>query len=245
MPSKRKLREIFLEPDARVAFAKDKFKAISRRYDFLIKVLSLGLDDKWRSMTISQAALPPGGQGLDVATGTGDLALRMAQAGAKAVGIDFCFDMLLVAKEKTKEQPSRPSFCLQRAEEMAFRDNTFDACTMGVALRHMRDPKGVFAEMSRVMKPGGRMVIADYSVPRGGFSGRLCRIYFFHLVPLLGGLLTFNREIYTLLKYLPCSIANFLPAERIVEAMQEVGLRELKVLKLGKGAICIYSGVKP
>lgn len=233
-----------MDSNSRVAFAREKFRAISRRYDFLIKLLSLGLDEKWRSLTIAKAGLHPGDLVLDVATGTGDLAFRMAQAGARAVGIDFCLDMLLVAKEKARGQPFRPSFCLQRAEELAFRDNSFDACTMGVALRHMKDPKEVFREMARVAKPGGRIVITDYSVPQRGLLGSVCRIYFFRLMPLLGWLLTFNRDIYVLLKYLPCSITNFLPPERIVEGMQGAGLKEVEVIKLGKGAVFIYRGLK-
>ncbi len=241
---KGRLAEIFQDPDSRVAFAKEKFRAISGRYDLLIKLLSLGLDGRWRGLTISKAALPPGGRGLDVATGTGDLALRMARAGVRAVGVDLSLDMLLVARKRGAGGPNGPSLCLQRAEALAFGDNIFDACTMGVALRHMRDLRGALNEMARVVRPGGRVVIADYSVPRGGLSGRLYRLYFFHLMPVLGWLLTFDRNIYSLLKYLPISIVKFLPPEAISGVMREVGLVNVDANPLARGAVWIYAGVK-
>lgn len=117
MPSRRRLREIFLNPGSRDAFAREKFPAISRHYDFLIRLLSLGMDERWRSLVISKARPPLGGRGLDVATGTGDLAIRMARSGARAVGIDLCPEMLKLALRKSRGQPSRPNLSRQRAEE--------------------------------------------------------------------------------------------------------------------------------
>lgn len=115
---------------------------------------------------------------------------------------------------------------------------------MGVALRHKKDVKEVLKENVRVVKPGGAVIIADYSIPTGGMAGLVYRFYFFRIMPLLGWLLSFKRDIYALLKYLPCSIQNFHPPERIAEAMQEAGLNEVEVVKLGQGAICIYTGLK-
>ena len=228
----RNLKEIFQDPERRAQFAREKFRAIARRYDLLIRLLSLGLDGRWRALVRAKASSGREGRILDVATGTGRLARPLP---GKVVGIDFCLEMLLVAKDK-----GGPYLSLQRAEELAFKDNIFDACTMGVALRHMGDVRRAIREMVRVTRPGGRVVIADYSLPRG----HLLKFYFFHLMPLLGLILTFNKEIYLLLKYLPHSVASFYPPQAIARMMEEAGLYDVEVLPLGQGIVSIWAGVK-
>ncbi len=232
------------------------FDRIARRYDLLNRVLSLGLDQRWRRRTADALELRPGHRVLDLATGTGDLALAILRhcPGASVVGLDPSAAMLARAREKLgrprarnggqdpaagpSEEPARPDLGVGVAEELPFAGGAFDAVTIAFGLRNVPDRERALREMARVTRPGGRIAILELGEPRGPVLGRLARLHIHVLVPRLGALLSGAREY----RYLEKSIAAFPPPDEVLEMMRRSGIEPLAALPLTFGVCHLFVG---
>ena len=225
------------------------FDGIVPRYDLLNRLMTGGRDVAWRKLAVREAARdrnPATGTVLDIATGTGDLALELERAGfGSVVGLDFSAAMLQEAERKALQQPGEPSLVTWvegDAMALPFAAETFDAVTVGFGLRNMPDYLGALREVVRVLKPGGVFVCLETSP----LPSPVLRSVFEHAMhtglPLLGGLLSGDRDAYA---YLPQSSAVFPDADMLGRLMQVAGLRQVRYLRRGLGAVAIHVGRKP
>ncbi len=218
------------------------FDRIARRYDLLNRILSLGVDQGWRRRAVRAMALSPGSRALDVATGTADLALRIARASpdVRVAGVDPSDGMLAVGRDKVKRAglEGRVRLEVGDAQALPFEDDAFDAVSIAFGIRNVPDRRRALAEMARVTRPGGRVVVLELSEPRGGLLGPLARFHIRTLVPRIGALLSGAREY----RYLQESIAAFPPPDEFARLMEDAGLRVLEVRPLTFGVSCLYVG---
>ncbi len=226
-------------PEEKPRYVRAMFARISRRYDLMNRIMTLGRDQRWRRLVVEMCALPPGGRLLDVATGTGDIAYmaRRLRPDVDVVGVDFTLEMMLVGREKAPHEPVR--FVQGDALALPFADNTFDAACSGFMMRNVVDIAQAFAEQRRVVRPGGRVVCLEITHPRFGPWRRLFHLYFFHIVPLIGGLVSGVREAYT---YLPHSTLPFPDADGLADIMRRVGLRHVRYRRLMLDTVAIHVG---
>ena len=225
------------------------FDGIVPSYDLLNRLMTGGRDVAWRKLAVREAARhhdPASSTVLDIATGTGALALELERAGfASVVGLDFSGPMLQEADRKGRLRPGRPSLITWvQGDGMAlpFAANTFDVVTVGFGLRNMPDYLGALREVVRVLKPGGTFVCLETSplpfpVLQAAFEGAMRTG-----LPILGGVLSGDREAYA---YLPKSSALFPDADTLGRLMQVAGLRNVRYLRRGLGAVAIHVGRKP
>jgi len=220
------------------------FARIARCYDFMNRLMTLGRDQAWRRYAARQAALPHGGLALDVATGTADLALALARHSphGHVVGVDFP-EMIGMGRVKVAAAGENPRirFVIGDALQLPFTDGCFDAVTSGFALRNVADIPQAFAEMSRVVKAGGRVVCLEIARPTLHIFRQLFHIYFYRLVPLLGRTIAGQEEAY---HYLPRSLTHFLSPEELKAVMERVGLSKVWHRRLMLGTAAVHVGVK-
>ena len=220
------------------------FAGIAPSYDKINRILSLGQDQNWRKDALAHAQVPPGGRLLDIATGTGDVALLAADrfSDAQVVGADLTLAMLDVAREKAqKKAAQRVHWLNSDGLALAFPSNTFDAVISVFMLRNVPDVAQAFAEQVRVVRPGGRVVCMEMAWPQRFPMTWLFRMYFFGVAPLLGQLIAKDCAAYT---YLPQSVKRFPAPSVTAKVMEGAGLREvlweLKML----GTVAIFVGTK-
>jgi demethylmenaquinone methyltransferase/2-methoxy-6-polyprenyl-1,4-benzoquinol methylase len=219
------------------------FDAIAPRYDLLNRILSLGVDQRWRRRLVRLLDLRPGAMVLDHATGTADLALRIARSGddIHVVGVDPSTEMLRIARQKVERAGLSQRVVLQKgdAEDLSGLDSDrFDAVSMAFGIRNVVDRGRALREFARVTRPGGRIAILELSEPRRGVLGPLARFHVHQVVPRLGALLSGSREY----RYLQRSIAAFPPPEEFAALMGESGIRVQEVLELTFGVCHLYVG---
>lgn len=218
------------------------FDAIADRYDLLNRIISLGVDQRWRRLTVSKLELGARPKVLDLATGTADLAIRIAQthADAQVVGLDPSVNMLAIGRDKARADAvdGRVKLVEGDAQALPFDDDRFDGVTIAFGIRNVPDRARALAEMARVTRPGGRVAILELSEPRSGLLGPLARFHVHHVVPTLGGLLSGKKEY----RYLQQSIAAFPPPETFAELMRSAGLDVLEVIPLTFGVCTLYVG---
>lgn len=220
------------------------FDRIARRYDLLNRIMSLGIDRRWRRRTVAALKLRPGDRVLDLATGTGDLALDLLRRHPRTtcVGLDPSPGMLEIGRDKAARRgmADRLHFDVGVAETLPYPEASFDAICMAFGIRNCSDRAAALREMARVLRPGGRVAILELSEPRGGVIGPLARLHVHHVVPRLGALLSGAREY----RYLQESIAAFPPAEEFGRLMEECGLAVRDIARLTFGTAHIYVGEK-
>ena len=219
---------------------KEMFAGIAGKYDLLNHVLSLNIDRTWRRKVRRQLAdilSRPDAVVLDVACGTGDLSIEL-QTGSKAkvIGTDFCRPMLAIAAQK-----SSIDFVESDAMTLSFADNTFDAATIAFGLRNLPNYEDGLRELSRVLKPGGRLVILECSHPRLPVFRELYDFYFNRVLPKIGGLVSGSGAAYA---YLPNSVAKFPDQKTLASMMERVGFTGIKFQNLTGGIAALHSGVK-
>ncbi len=219
------------------------FDAIARRYDLLNRVLSFGSDQRWRRRTVRALELRPGAEVLDVATGTADLAIACARAGARVTGVDPSAGMLEVGERKVADAGLGGAVTLVRgdAQALAFPDARFDAACMAFGIRNVADRPRALGELARVVRPGGRIAILELGEPRGGLMSLLARVHIHVFVPIIGSLLSSGREY----RYLQASIAAFPPSEKFVEMVRAAGFADVAAEPLTFGVSTLFSARRP
>jgi demethylmenaquinone methyltransferase / 2-methoxy-6-polyprenyl-1,4-benzoquinol methylase len=221
------------------------FDAIAGRYDLLNRVMSLGVDRGWRRRTVEALALGgrEGVRVLDLATGTGDLALEVLSRhdAAEVVGLDPSREMMRVAERKAGEHgvAARLRLVEGDAERLPFPDASFDAICMAFGIRNVPDRPRALREMARVARPGAKVAILELSEPRSGALAGLARVHIRHVVPRLGALLSGASEY----RYLQRSVAAFPPPEEFAQVMRGAGLEVCDVRPLTFGVCCLYVAV--
>ena len=230
-----------LKGQARAAYVQQMFGRIAPRYDLMNRLMTGGRDVAWRRIVVREAKLPHGGHLLDIATGTGDIALEaLRQDGSlHVVGADFTLEMMLRGRDKPGAERIR--WLGADALALPFPNDTFDAVTSGFMLRNVIDVPGALVEQWRVVRPGGRMVCLEISRPPRNLLLPFYRFYFHRIVPLLGQLVSGDRSAYT---YLPRSADEFLSPDELADLMRRAGWREVRYRRLMWGTVAIHSGVK-
>ena len=217
------------------------FDRIARRYDLLNRMMSFGVDKRWRKRTVAALALPAtASRVLDVATGTGDLAIDIARRHpqAEVIGVDPSANMIAVGDGKVARFGGRVALTLGDAQALAFADGTFDAVTIAFGIRNVPDRALGLREMARVCRPGGRVAILELGEPRRGVMAPLARFHIRQVVPRVGALLSGSREY----RYLQTSIAAFPPPDEFAAMMTAAGLTVLEVVPLTFGVCNLYVG---
>jgi len=208
------------------------FDRIAPVYDLMNRVMTMGLDQRWRRKTV-KAVVEPGDRVLDAACGTGDLAVFAAKAGGNVTGLDFSEAMLERARRKA------PELDWIRGDLLAlpFEDESFDSATVGFGVRNVADLPGALEELRRVLKPGGRLGILEITRPRGPLRF-FYSLWFDRIVPLLGKVLP-GGEAYT---YLPASVRRFPGPDDL--AAQMAGFRDVEYRLFAGGIVALHTGVR-
>ena len=244
------MSNVFYAPgDQRAARVNDLFAANARRYDLLNDRQSFGLHRRWKRRVAELAAVPPGGRALDLCCGTGDIAFALARRGAVVTGLDFSQAMLEIAEARQQKNSQSaphsalraPQFVQGDAQQIPFPDATFDAVTVGYGLRNLASWQTGLAEMQRVAKPGGRLVVLDFGKPANALWRK---IYFGHLrcsVPLIGWLFCGNAAAYA---YILESLNQYPAQLGVAEKMRALKLVNVRIINLLGGAMVINYGEK-
>lgn len=216
------------------------FDGIAARYDLVNRVISLGIDQSWRRKTLRALEIGPAHRVLDLATGTADLGIQVAQSepSVTVVGLDPSAKMLEVGQRKVARAglAQRVSLVQGDAQALPFADDSFDSVCIAFGIRNVPDRARALREMSRVTRAGGRIAILELSEPRGGLLGALARFHIHTVVPYVGALLSGVKEY----QYLQRSIAAFPPASEFAELMRSSNLSVLGVHALTFGVCHLY-----
>jgi len=220
------------------------FNDISGKYDFLNHFLSLGVDFSWRRKFVNQLSFYKPYRVLDVATGTGDLALLICTLEPEHVtGIDIAGNMLAIAKKKAAQNQLQDKLTFQEgdAEDLPFPDEVFDAVTVAFGVRNFNDLVTGLMEMKRVLKTGGVMMILEFSHPASFPWKQLYGFYSKSMIPFIGKMVSRNNQAYT---YLPESISAFPSGLDFLDILEKVGLKNVSLRALTFGVATIYKGEK-
>jgi len=219
------------------------FDNISPKYDLLNRLFSLGIDQAWRRKVVRLVGREKVDRLLDVATGTGDLAIMASKKATRVTGIDISEGMLDHGRVKVKQRGLQDRIELIKADsaELPFAEGTFDVVTVAFGVRNFEQLEKGIAEMRRVLKPGGRMFILEFSKPQRTPFRQLFRFYFHRVMPFIGRLVSKDDAAYT---YLPKSVDAFPEGKEFVRLMERTGLREAKSDPLTGGVATLYTARK-
>lgn len=226
-------------------FVHGLFSQIAPTYDLLNRTLSMGQDQHWRRVAAREANLKPGGKALDVATGTGDLArelLRHTGVQGLVVGTDFCLPMLELGRKRNQELRAPVPMIEGDAMDLPFADSAFDASTIAFGTRNVMDLKRCFVEMTRVVRPGGRVVCLELARPIWPPFRALYFVYFNKMLPTMARMVHPRKRNYA---YLPASLAAFVDRDGLSDIMRSAGLTDIRIVNLTGGIVAIHVGTKP
>ena len=225
---------------------RDNFDAIAPRYDLTNRIISLGIDLHWRRVAIRQLrGLPSDSIVLDLACGTGDMTRELfrQRRAARVIGADLSGSMLRLAIDKLPRRgagsPGRIDLVNAPAEALPFRDGTFDAAVIAFGIRNVPDYRAGLREMRRVLRPGGRACILEFSTPPSRLLWRAYKYYFYNVLPRIGGLLTRRQQAY---RYLTTSVTDFPGPDEFGVAMEEAGFEAVSWLSMTGGIVCVHTG---
>lgn len=210
------------------------FDRIAGVYDAMNSVMTAGMHHRWRRRAVDLAHVGPGSRVLDVASGTGDLAIEAASRGAEVVGSDFSEGMLALARKKA------PGITFKQADALAlpYEDDSFDAATVGFGARNFSDLQQGLNEMARVVRPGGRVVVLEITTPTRPPLSTFFSLWFDRVVPLVGRVAG-DADAYS---YLPSSVKRFPAPEALAATMQRAGMDDLHWILTAGGIIAIHAG---
>jgi demethylmenaquinone methyltransferase/2-methoxy-6-polyprenyl-1,4-benzoquinol methylase len=223
------------------------FDAIAGHYDFLNHLLSAGIDRRWRRRAIRALELTGRQRVLDLCTGTADLALAAidAQPGAaRVVGVDFAGAMLRIGLQKIRARSSPPNVALVRgdAARIPAADQTFDAVTIGFGIRNVEQTAVACGEMFRVLRPGGRLAVLEFGIPRTPGVRTVYLWYFNRVLPLVGRLVSRHNAAYG---YLPASVGAFASPDEFVKILRQRGFVRVQASPLTLGIVYLYTAQRP
>ncbi len=225
-------------------YVREMFAAIAPRYDATNKILTAGVDEAWRKRAIAQLQVDDDATLLDLCCGTGDLVFHLLKEKPRCsvTGADFCRPMLDGARGRAGREDvgRRAEFIEADVMALPFEARTFDGATMGFSMRNVVDIGATLREARRVLKPGARFVNLDVSKAPNPLFRRLFNIYFYRLVPLIGGIVGGSKAAY---RYLPNSLTNYPDADALATRFREAGFRDVTYIRLGGGAVAIHVGV--
>ena len=219
------------------------FDNIAGSYDFLNHTLSLGMDNIWRKIAIKKLSNKPATI-LDIATGTGDFAISASKyTNATITGIDISQGMLDVGVDKIAKKGLTDRIKLQLAdsENLPFQDNSYDAITAGFGVRNFEDLNKGLSEMYRTLKSGGKVAILEPSEPAYFPLKQFYKLYFHHILPFIGGIISKDKNAYT---YLPDSVSAFPSGKDFLTELVKVGFKESKHIPLSFGIVTLYIAIK-
>jgi demethylmenaquinone methyltransferase/2-methoxy-6-polyprenyl-1,4-benzoquinol methylase len=218
-------------PDTQV---RAMFDRIARVYDRMNSVMTAGMHHRWRERAVDLAGIGPGDRALDVATGTGDMAIELARRGAEVTAMDFSEGMLEIAREKA------PGIRFEQGDALAlpYADGEFDAATVGFGARNFADLGRGLAEMARVTRPGGRVVVLEITTPQRPPLSWFFKLWFDRVVPALGRAAG-DPDAYS---YLPSSVRRFPGPEGLASQLAGAGLEDVRWILTAGGIIALHSG---
>jgi demethylmenaquinone methyltransferase/2-methoxy-6-polyprenyl-1,4-benzoquinol methylase len=225
-------------------YVRSLFDKIAYRYDLLNHLLSGGVDLYWRRKAVQALTSARPGRILDVATGTADFALAtMRLRPAEVIGVDISEPMLEVGRKKIAQRNLSEKIRLQNgeAERLEFGDGTFDAAIVAFGARNFEDLDKGLSEMQRVLRPGGTIVVLEFSRPRIFPLKQLYFFYFKHILPTIGRMISKDKEAY---QYLPDTVMRFPEGPAFLERLRTAGLSHVREQRLTFGIATIYTGVK-
>jgi demethylmenaquinone methyltransferase/2-methoxy-6-polyprenyl-1,4-benzoquinol methylase len=224
------------------------FDRIAGRYDLMNRVMTLGIDRRWRSAAVRAAKVDPSTRALDVCCGTGDISFLLAEAGAEHVtGLDFSPNMLVQARRRQggHRDPAaakRIEFVQGDALALPFEDDSFDVVTVSFGVRNVEDLALAFREFARVGRPGARIVCLEITRPKSKLFNFFYDVWFDRVVPLLGAIVSRDKAAYT---YLPESTKSFPRPPELTEIIRAAGIREVRWRRFGGGIVALHSGELP
>ena len=222
------------------------FDRIAWRYDLLNRVISFRLDARWRKKAVSAVVQSGHETILDLGTGTGDLTFTAAKSlrgQGRLIGLDFSFKMIQLARAKQRSEANRSAKFIQASALLPpFRDDSFDGVMTAFVLRNVSDLRLFFVQSFRLLKPGGRLASLDMFPPPRGIFSFIYSLYFYRLMPSIGGFLSKDRHAY---QYLSDSVRQFVPPERISEMLEQCGFENVVLQRFLLGAVCLHSANKP
>ena len=230
------------------------FDSVAGKYDLMNDVMSAGIHRAWKNWYVWQTGVKPGEAVLDLAAGTGDITLRLAKrmrgkgAGAdiegRLVSSDINAAMLKIGEERLRNKGwlKNLEFIIANAEALPFADNSFDLITMAFGLRNVTHQDKALAEMARVLKPGGRVLVLEFSRPKNAVINRFYDWYSFTFLPKMGALIAKDADSY---QYLAESIRMHPPQEELKAMFAAAGLVDCEYQNLSNGIVAIHKGVKP
>lgn len=220
------------------------FDSISKRYDFLNHFLSLGIDKGWRKKAVNELKTLKPNHILDMATGTGDLALACLKLNPqKITGIDLSEGMLSVGRKKIADLKKSGVIEMLKgdSEKILFQDNTFDACTVGFGVRNFENLEQGLAEIYRVLKPNAKLVVLEFSKPKKFPVKNLYNFYFNTILPFWGRYISKSNSAYS---YLPESVKHFPDGDNFLNKLNTIGFKHTTQQPLSFGICSIYTGIK-
>jgi demethylmenaquinone methyltransferase/2-methoxy-6-polyprenyl-1,4-benzoquinol methylase len=225
---------------------RDIFSSVADKYDLMNDLMSFGTHRLWKKFVIEKTRLRPGESAIDVAGGTGDLAMLMAREvgeDGRVVVYDINMEMISIGRDKCIDRGfvKNIEFVQGDAEAIGFDDNTFHCATIGFGIRNVTHLETALGELMRVVKPGSRVICLEFSHPTSRIFGKLYDIYSFKVIPEIGNLVTGNREAYT---YLPESIRKFPSQEEFKKMMEDIGLFKVRYYNLFNGIAAVHVGIK-
>jgi demethylmenaquinone methyltransferase / 2-methoxy-6-polyprenyl-1,4-benzoquinol methylase len=227
------------------AWVRGMFGRIAGRYDLLNHVLSFNMDKRWRAITVRRVAHildRPGAQVLDLCCGTGDVLLSLEEKrGASVFGSDFCHPMLTEAKRKIERKHFRSSLFEADALQLPLHDASLDLITIAFGFRNLSNYDTGFAELLRVLKPGGTVAILEFSQPTNRIFGAAYHFFSSKVLPAIGGMISGSRDAYT---YLPESIGRFPGADELAVRMRSAGFAKVEFERMTGGSVALHLGTK-
>jgi demethylmenaquinone methyltransferase / 2-methoxy-6-polyprenyl-1,4-benzoquinol methylase len=220
------------------------FNAIAPRYDLLNHLLSAGIDRRWRRKAIASLRLTGRELVVDVCTGTADVALEARRGGAaRVLGVDFAGAMLTLGWQKVRAARESARIALVRGDAMRLptRAASADAATVAFGIRNVQAAEVACAELARVLRPGGRLAILEFGVPRIPGISFLYRWYFTRVLPAIGRVISGERAAYS---YLPTSVGAFAPPDEFVKLLQKAGFEDVRAVQLTFGVVYLYTAVR-